>query len=216
MKGGQYIGCSVVVDSAGLQGERKGDVTVLRRVTLMVVLAAITVLVVAPAAQSDTIDCAKQKGKSCKGTFGSDWIFGSPGNDRILPMGGDDYVFGNGGNDDVAHSYDADLILGGCGSDTVRGGVGLDTIYANMPTTLTTLGPCPTITAELSDETIAAIKALDDQNQGNDVPDGYYDLVDCAWLSSRDDPEPDVGFGQLPGTDTVSDTVVDCSNRDVP
>ena len=100
----------------------------LRRVTLMVVLAAIAVLVVAPAAQSETITC--KSGHVCKGTSESDWILGSSGNDRILPMGGEDYVFGNGGNDDVAHSYEADMIFGGCGSDTVRGGGDSDTIYA--------------------------------------------------------------------------------------
>src|SRR5215211_1175439 len=103
----------------------------LRRVTLMVVLAAIAVLVVAPAAQSKTISC--RSAHVCKGTEGSDWIFGSSGNDRILPMSGEDYVFGNGG------------------SDTVRGGGDSDTIYANMPTTLRTTGTdCRAITEPLA------------------------------------------------------------------
>jgi Ca2+-binding RTX toxin-like protein len=187
---------------------------VLRRVTLMVVLAAIAVLVVAPAAQSETISC--RSGHVCKGTEGSDWILGSSGNDRILPMSGEDYVFGNGGNDDVAHSYDADMIFGGCGSDTVRGGGASDTIYANMPTTLRTTGTdCRAITAPLdSVTTIAAIKALNPDIQTNDVPDRSHDLVDCAWLYSRDEPRPDLGFGQVLGSDTVKDTVVDCYNRD--
>jgi hypothetical protein len=39
-------------------------------------------------------------------------------------------------------------------------------------------------------------------------------LVDCAWLYSRDEPRPDLGFGQVLGSDTVKDTVVDCYNRD--
>jgi Ca2+-binding RTX toxin-like protein len=185
---------------------------VLRTITLMLTLAARAVLVVAPVAQSETpnlVFC--KKGHSCKGTFGQDWIFGTSANDRILPMSGEDYVFGNGGNDAVAHSYDADMIFGGCGSDTVRGGGGLDTIYANMPTTLRTdASTCRAITQPLDSSTISTIRALDDSNQANDVPDGVYDLVDCAWLRSREDPTPDVGFGEPRGRDTV----VDCSNRD--
>jgi Ca2+-binding RTX toxin-like protein len=172
----------------------------LRHVTLMVTLAAIAVLVVAPAAQSKTISC--KSGHVCKGTFESDWIFGSSGNDRILPMSGEDYVFGNGGNDDVAHSYDADLIFGGCGSDTVRGGGGLDIIYANMPIGLFGTSTCMSITNS-NQVPIAAM-------QEADVADGAHDLVDCAWLTSREDPTPDVGFGSI----RPIDTVVDCSNRD--
>ena len=192
----------------------------LRRATLMLTLAAIAVLVVAPAGQSKTVTC--KSGQVCKGTNAADWIFGSQGNDNIRPMGGTDYVFGNGGADQVAHSYGNDRIFGGCGSDTVRGGFGLDIIYANRPIGLFASGtPCKDteVTAPLSQEQIDAIEALDINSQANDVADGAYDLVDCAWLGSRGDPEPDVGFGQylLPdGTvsDTVKDTVVDCSNRD--
>jgi Ca2+-binding RTX toxin-like protein len=196
----------------------------LRRVTLMVALAAIAVLVVAPAAQSKIITC--KSGHVCKGTEFSDYIYGSPGNDRILPMSGEDYVFANGGNDDVAHSYDADMIFGGCGSDTVRGGGAADIIYANMPTTLSYAGACPVIgpvelvnplTITVSQATRDDIKTLSIANQNDqtlDVPDHYHDLVDCAWLSSRDEPRDDLGFGQRPITDTPSDTVVDCINRD--
>jgi Ca2+-binding RTX toxin-like protein len=103
----------------------------LRQVTLMVTLATIAVLVVAPAAQSKTIAC--KSGHVCKGTFESDWIFGSSGNDRILPMSGEDYVFGNGGNDDVAHSYDADMIFGSCGSDTLRAAAALTSSTLTCP-----------------------------------------------------------------------------------
>jgi len=181
----------------------------------MLTLAAIVVLVVASVAHSETPNIVRCKEhQSCKGTGGSDWIFGTSGNDRILPMSGEDFVFGNGGNDDVAHSYDADMIFGGCGSDMVRGGGGPDTIYANMPTTLRTDRNCRAITDTLDPATIAAIKALDPNVQANDVPDPSYDLVDCAWLYSRDEPQDDFGFGQLPGTDKVRDTVVDCFNRD--
>jgi Ca2+-binding RTX toxin-like protein len=195
----------------------------LRRATLMFILAATAVLVVAPAVEGKTVTC--KSGQVCKGTNAADWIFGSAGNDNIRAMGGNDYVFGNGGADAVAHSYGDDLIFGGCGSDTVRGGFGLDIIYANRPIGLFASGtPCrdAAVTVALSREQIDAIEALSvnsQDSQANDVADGAHDLVDCAWLGSRGDPEPDVGFGQYvlrDGTvsDTVKDTVVDCSNRD--
>src|SRR5215203_4716900 len=102
----------------------------LRRATLMLTLAAIAVLVVAPAVQSKTVTC--KSGQVCKGTNADDWIFGSPGNDNIRPMGGNDYVFGNGGADQVAHSY---------GDDRIFGGFGRDIIYANRPIGLFASGP---------------------------------------------------------------------------
>ena len=96
---------------------------------------------VAPAVESKTVTCKSDQ--VCKGTNAADWIFGSPGNDNIRPMGGNDYVFGNGGADEVAHSYGDDQIFGGCGSDTVRGSFGLDIIYANRPIGLFASGtPC--------------------------------------------------------------------------
>ena len=183
----------------------------LRRATLMLTLAAIAVLVVASAGESKTVTC--KSGQVCKGTNAADWIFGSPGNDNIRPMGGNDYVFGNGGADEVAHSYGDDRIFGGCGSDTVRGGFGLDRIFANMPKGLYPPGTtCVSITAPLSvDQTTAAEQAE------KDVPDRAHDLVDCAWIASRGDPEPDKGFGSVEEgdiPDVRDDTVVDCSNRD--
>ena len=180
----------------------------LRRATLMLTLAAIAVLVVAPAVESKTVTC--KSGHVCKGTNADDWIFGSPGNDSIRPMGGNDYVFGNGGADQVAHSYGNDRIFGGCGSDTVRGGFGLDRIFANMPDGLYPPGTtCVSITAPLSvDQITIAEHAL------NDVPDGAHDLVDCAWIASRGDPQPDEGFGSVEEGGVRDDTIVDCSNRD--
>jgi Ca2+-binding RTX toxin-like protein len=186
-----------------------------RHVILMLTLAAIAVLVVAPAAQSRSYITCKS-GQVCKGTSGSDWIIGSSGNDNIRPMGGNDYVFANGGDDEVAHSYGDDRIFGGCGSDTVRGGFDRDRIYANMPKSWTlTATSCPgaNVTAsDLNNLTSAQIAALDlTKAQGAaDVPDGAHDLVDCAWIASRGSPTPDEGFGELKPTDTV----VDCSNRD--
>jgi hypothetical protein len=180
----------------------------LQRVTLMLTLAAIAVLAVAPAVESKTVTC--KSGQVCKGTNAADWIFGSPGNDNIRPMGGNDYVFGNGGDDEVAHSYGDDRILGGCGSDTVRGGFGLDRIFANMPDGFYPLGTtCVSITAPLTAEQITAVEQAE-----KDVPDRAHDLVDCAWIASRGDPQPDKGYGSVEEGGVRDDTVVDCSNRD--
>jgi RTX calcium-binding nonapeptide repeat (4 copies) len=205
----------------------------LRRVILMLTLAAIAVVVVltvgaggAPAAEGITIKTCKS-GQVCKGTAGNDWIFGSrpnattgsTGNDNIRPMGGNDYVFANGGADQVAHSYGDDRIFGGCGSDTVRGGFGSDRIYANMPVSWVTMlnlqGTCAYISAPTTQAEREQITALAEA-VGDDVDDRVYDLVDCAWLGSRGDEGLDEGFGQdNDPTDTaVDDTVVDCSNRD--
>jgi Ca2+-binding RTX toxin-like protein len=153
-----------------------------RRVMLMLTLAAITAALIAlgaggaPAAINSTsdgqpIDCAQQKAKVCKGTSGNDLIYGSEGKDDINPFGGDDEVYADGGDD---------IIWGGTGADTLRGGFGHDTIYGNQPSTT---------------------------DPEADVGDSAHDLIDCAYLASRGDPGPDVGYGE------PTDTVVDCSNE---
>jgi Ca2+-binding RTX toxin-like protein len=165
----------------------------LRRVIFMLTLAAITAVLVAlgaggaPAAvnttsDGQTIDCAQQKAKVCKGTSGTDLIYGSQEIDDINPFGGNDKVYAYDGNDSVRHSYGNDIIWGGTGADTLRGGFGHDTIYGNQPSTT---------------------------DPEADVGDSDHDLIDCAYLESRGDPGPDVGYGEL------TDTVVDCSNRDL-
>ena len=164
----------------------------LRRVILMLTFAAITAALVAleaggtPAAvnttsDGQTIDCAQQKAKVCKGTGGNDLIYGSQENDDINPFGGDDKVYANGGADSVRHKYGNDTIWGGTGADTLRGGFGHDTIYGNRPSTT---------------------------DPEADVGDSAHDLIDCAYIASRGDPGPDLGYG------SGNDTVVDCSNRD--
>ena len=162
-----------------------------RRVMLMLTLAAITAALIAlgaggaPAAINSTsdgqpIDCAQQKAKVCKGTSGNDLLYGSEGKDDINPFGGDDEVYADGGDDSVRHSYGDDIIWGGTGADTLRGGFGHDTIYGNQPSTT---------------------------DPEADVGDSAHDLIDCAYLASRGDPGPDVGYGE------PTDTVVDCSNE---
>jgi Ca2+-binding RTX toxin-like protein len=155
----------------------------------MLTLTAITVALVAlggggaPAAvnttsDGQTIDCAQQKAKVCKGTDGNDLIYGSQGIDDINPFGGDDEVYADGGDDSVRHSYGNDTIWGGTGADTLRGGFGLDTIYGNEPTTLPT-------------------------GETGDLSDGAHDLIDCAFLASRGNTGDDMGFGAE--EDTVVD-----------
>jgi Ca2+-binding RTX toxin-like protein len=148
----------------------------LRRVTLMLTLAAITAVVLtvgaggAPAQDANRIDCVS--GKVCKGDSRDNLIIGSEGNDSINPFGGDDTVYANGGNDNVRHSYGKDTIWGGTGADTLRGGFALDKIYGNTPSTL-----------------------------GGDGRD----LIDCAYLASRGNTGQDEGFGEPYPTDIVVD-----------
>jgi Ca2+-binding RTX toxin-like protein len=168
----------------------------LRRVTLMLTLAAITAVVLtvgaggAPAQDANRIDCVS--GKVCKGTGGNDLIIGSQGNDDINPFGGDDTVYANGGNDNVRHSYGKDTIWGGTGEDTLRGGFGLDTIFGNM------------LVTDANGNVIT-----DANGKPIDSADNDRDLIDCAYLESRGNTGQDEGFGG----DSM-DVVVDCSNRD--
>jgi Ca2+-binding RTX toxin-like protein len=167
----------------------------LRRVILILSLSAIAAALLALEAggafAQDPIQC--KSGKVCQGTRGNDTIYGSPGADDISPGFGDDKVYAYGGADQVRHSGGNDYIEGGPGSDTLRGGFGHDTIFANTKTTTT--------------------DPLSGQVQVIDAADGAHDLVDCAYIESRGDPKPDLGYGQKRDA-AVPDTVVDCSNRD--
>jgi Ca2+-binding RTX toxin-like protein len=163
----------------------------LRRVILILSLSAIAAALLALGAggafAQDPIQC--KSGKVCQGTSGNDTIYGSPGDDAISPGFGDDIVYGYGGADQVRHSGGNDYIEGGPGADTLRGGFGLDTIFGNAKATTTN-----PISGEL---------------QVIDAADSAHDLVDCAYIESRGDPQPDMGYGEQP-----DDTVVDCSNLD--
>lgn len=163
----------------------------LRRVILILSLSAIAAALLALGAAGafaqDPIQC--KSGKVCQGTRGNDTIYGTPGADDISPGFGDDKVYAYGGADQVRHSGGNDYIEGGPGSDTLRGGFGLDTIFGNAKTTTT-------------DPISGKVQVID-------AADGAHDLVDCAYIESRGDPEPDLGYGEQP-----DDTVVDCSNTD--
>jgi len=160
-------------------------VVVLASMALAVLLAAGLALA-APkgGTATTTIYCSETAG-SCQGTSGPDIIYGTDSADVIIPYAGDDIVYAKGGNDEVRHSFGNDKIYGGTGADTLRGGFGNDSIYGNKPAT--------TLTGAQSD----------------DVGDSSRDLIDCAYLASRNNSGPDVGYGGDP-----EDVVVDCSNRD--
>jgi Ca2+-binding RTX toxin-like protein len=171
----------------------------LRRVILILSLSAIAAALLALGAggafAKDPIQC--KSGKVCQGTRGNDTIYGTKGDDDISPGFGDDIVYADGprmsdgspvtvgGDDQVRHSGGNDYIEGGPGADTLRGGFGLDKIFGNVQTT-----------DPLSGEVI-------------DTAGDAHDLVDCAYIESRGDPKPDLGYGEQP-----DDTVVDCSNMD--
>jgi Ca2+-binding RTX toxin-like protein len=163
----------------------------LRRVILILSLSAIAAALLALGAggafAQDPIQC--KSGKVCQGTRGNDTIYGSTGADDISPGFGDDKVYAYGGDDQVRHSGGNDYIEGGPGSDVLRGGFGLDTIFGNAKTTTT--------------------DPISGEVQVIDAADGAHDLVDCAYIESRGDPKPDLGYGEQP-----DDTVVDCSNMD--
>jgi Ca2+-binding RTX toxin-like protein len=158
-----------------------------RRTVLLLATLALAVLLAgglalaAPKGDNTTTTINCTAGTSCQGTSGPDIINGTPSADVIIPYAGNDKVYANGGNDEVRHSFGDDTIHGGTGADTLRGGFDHDTIYGNQPSTT---------------------------DPKADVGDSAHDLIDCAYLASRGDPGPDVGYGN------DDDTVVDCSNRD--
>ena len=66
------------------------------------------------------------------GTFGFDFLLGTPGNDTIRGFAGNDTVQGLGGNDLIFGDRDNDLLAGNEGADTLSGGQGSDTIYGGQ------------------------------------------------------------------------------------
>src|SRR5215208_7139094 len=114
------------------------------------------------------IECRDETTSSCQGTSGPDIIYGTTSAEVIIPYGGDDFVYAYGGNDEVRHSFGRDHIEGGQGADTLRGGFDDDEIYGNVPAA-----------------------TLTDFFQTDDVGDGTRDLIDCAYLDSRDKSSSD-------------------------
>lgn len=66
------------------------------------------------------------------GTFGFDFLLGTPGNDTMRGFAGNDTIQGLGGNDLIFGDRDNDLLAGNEGADTLSGGQGSDTIYGGQ------------------------------------------------------------------------------------
>ena len=66
------------------------------------------------------------------GTFGFDFLLGTPNSDTIRGFAGNDTIQGLGGNDLIFGDRDNDLLAGNEGADTIAGGQGSDTIYGGL------------------------------------------------------------------------------------
>ncbi len=66
------------------------------------------------------------------GTFGFDFLLGSPNSDLIRGFAGNDTIQGLGGNDLIYGDRENDLLAGNEGADTLAGGQGSDTIYGGQ------------------------------------------------------------------------------------
>lgn len=67
-----------------------------------------------------------------EGTFGFDFLLGSPNNDLIRGLAGNDTIQGLGGNDLLFGDRENDWLAGNEGADTIAGGQGTDTIYGGQ------------------------------------------------------------------------------------
>ncbi|MEO9294492.1 MAG: PKD domain-containing protein [Nitrososphaera sp.] len=59
---------------------------------------------------------------------GTDWLFGSDGNDKLYALNGDDYVYGGAGNDTMLGNDGNDKMYGEAGADTINSEYGNDSI----------------------------------------------------------------------------------------
>ena len=66
------------------------------------------------------------------GTFGFDFLLGTPNSDTMRGFAGNDTIQGVGGNDLIFGDRDNDLLAGNEGADTIAGGQGSDTIYGGL------------------------------------------------------------------------------------
>lgn len=66
------------------------------------------------------------------GTFGFDFLLGTPSSDTVRGFAGNDTVRGLGGNDLIFGDRENDLLAGNEGADTLSGGQGSDTIYGGQ------------------------------------------------------------------------------------
>src|SRR5215218_10049162 len=109
---------------------------------------------------------------------------GTPYDDVIWGTDGNDNIRPDAGNDEVHAGGRDDQVGHSGGDDVIEGGPGADTLRGGF----------------------GHGRIYDDTSTSSG--DGVHDLLDCAYLVTRGDRGPDIGYGE----DT--DTVVDCSNRD--
>ena len=63
------------------------------------------------------------------GTWRSDVLRGTSGNDKICSLVGNDTIYGNGGADEIRSFDGADKVYGGGGNDRILAGFGNDSLY---------------------------------------------------------------------------------------
>ena len=114
---------------------------------------------------------------------------------------GPDIIYGTKDSDVIIPYAGDDTVYAGDGNDEVRHSFGNDTIYGGEGS--------DTLRGGFDrDRIYGNTPQTPDVVGAADTADSAHDLIDCAYLGSRKDSGPDEGFGEL------SDTVVDCSNRD--
>src|SRR3712207_3688592 len=96
---------------------------------------------------------------------------GTSGPDIILGTDSADVIIPYAGKDAVYAGEGNDEVRHSFGDDTIHGGTGADTLRGGFDHD-TIYGNAPTASS-----------------------DGADDLIDCAYIASRKDPGPDVGFG---------------------
>jgi Ca2+-binding RTX toxin-like protein len=100
----------------------------MRRVILLVVVMAATLVVASGLALADII-VGDGGDNHLVGTNGNDDISGAAGNDDIFGLGGQDRLFGDSGHDEVRGGNGADRLHAGLGNDRLLGQDGKD--FAN-------------------------------------------------------------------------------------
>ena len=99
----------------------------MRRVTMILAVAAVLLALFAPNALARTV-CTT----SFDGTNGPDTLKGDRCDNEINGLRGDDDIRGNRGDDTLGGDEGGDRISGGDGGDELRGGAGRDRIYSGI------------------------------------------------------------------------------------
>lgn len=104
----------------------------MRRLFLVLGVAAVALVLASGVALAATIDCPNRAGGVCVGTDGDDELTGSVRADVIYGRAGDDAIDGNARNDVLRGERGADELRAvSCDRDRVFGGTGNDLIDSN-------------------------------------------------------------------------------------